>query len=141
MVELIGRDRLCWVQLNSLLSEELSGEQITADNPEDVLAEVHINADVEVLPGVVVVTTERLWDFLSAEEHALWDPTVLDLGLRDEDCPVIEVEVDHALADSVVLVGVLHDRFLEVSSETQHRAVILQPTRLNPWDVLILGLR
>lgn len=55
----------------------------------------------------------------------MWDSAVFDLRLRDEDCAVVEVEVDDALPDAVVLIRVFHDRFLEVTLEAQHCAIIL----------------
>ena len=100
------------------------GERVAAHNPEDMLAEVHVNTNVKVFPGEVITTTECLGDFLSVEEHALWDPTVFDLWFSDEDGPVVEIEVDYALADAVVFIRVLHDRFLEVPSETQNCSII-----------------
>lgn len=60
VVELVERNRLGLVQGNTLLRQEFPGEWITRDDTEDVLAEVHVDADVEVLPGIVVVGAEFL---------------------------------------------------------------------------------
>jgi hypothetical protein len=47
----------------------------------------------------------------------LWDSGVLNSWLDDVDGVIVKVVVDGALSDSVVLVGVFHNWFLEVSTE------------------------
>lgn len=57
---------------------------------------------------------------MSLEEHALWDTAVLNLVLNDVHCVIIQVVVDGALSDTVVLVGVLNYGLLEVGFELQY---------------------
>ena len=50
---------------------------------------VDINPNVEVLPGVPVVTAHRLRDLLAIEEHPLRESTVFDPGFHDINRSVI----------------------------------------------------
>jgi len=54
---------------------------------------------------------------VSFHEDTLWDTGVLNSWLDDVDGVVIKVVVDNTLSQSVVLIGVFNDWFLEVSRE------------------------
>jgi hypothetical protein len=57
---------------------------------------------------------------VSLQEDALWDTRVLNSWLNDVDGVVIEVVIDDALPQSVVLVGILHNWLLEITVEAKH---------------------
>ena len=56
---------------------------------------------------------------MSFHEDAMWDSGVLNSWLDDVDGVVIKIVVNDALSQSVVLVGVFNDWFLEVSREAK----------------------
>jgi hypothetical protein len=57
---------------------------------------------------------------MSLEEDTLRDATVLNSVLQNMKGIVIKVIVNSALADTVVLIRVLHNGLLEVSLKVQH---------------------
>jgi hypothetical protein len=57
---------------------------------------------------------------MSLEEDTLRDATVLNSVLQNMKSIVIKVIVNSALADTVVLIRVLHNGLLEVSLKVQH---------------------
>lgn len=57
---------------------------------------------------------------MSLKENSLWDSCVLYSALDDVDGVVIKVIVKNALADSVVLIRVFNNWFLEVDFEIKY---------------------
>ena len=57
---------------------------------------------------------------MSLEENSLWNSCVLYSALDDVDGVVIKVIVKNALADSVVLIRVFNNWFLEVDFEIKY---------------------
>ena len=57
---------------------------------------------------------------MSLEEYSLWDSRVLYSALDDVDGVIIKVVVKNALADSVVLIRVFNNWFLEVDFEIKY---------------------
>jgi len=68
---------------------------------------------MEIGPIVVTLAIGEK-QFGALEEHSLGNTRVLNLGLNDVERVIFKVEVDDALSDTVVLVGVLDDRLKEV---------------------------
>lgn len=94
---------------------------------------------VEVFPCVVFASSVDLFgDLLSLDEDALHEAGIVDSRFIHVDGTVREIVVNSALADSEVLVRVLHDALLEIAVKTQHLAIVLQPRRLHARDVVIL---
>lgn len=56
---------------------------------------------------------------MAFQKYSLWNTTIFYSTFNDVDCVVIKVVVDDALADSVVLVGVLNDWLLEEAIELE----------------------
>jgi hypothetical protein len=57
---------------------------------------------------------------MSLEEDTLRDATVLKSVLQDMQSVIIEVIVNSAFADAIVLIGVLYNGLLEIGLEVQH---------------------
>jgi hypothetical protein len=57
---------------------------------------------------------------VSLEEDALRDTAVLYSVLEDVQSVIIQIVVNGALADTIILVGVLNDGLLEVGLEVQN---------------------
>jgi hypothetical protein len=59
-------------------------------------------------------------NLVSLEEDTLRDATVLKSVLQDMQSVIIEVIVNSAFADAIVLIGVLYNGLLEIGLEVQH---------------------
>lgn len=118
---------------------ELTGEIIGVGDTENSLIEVDILCDVEVFPGVELLDSEFLGDLLTVHKNALGDSRVLHSRFSHVDGLVVEIVVQNAGTHSVVLQLTLNHSFLEVTEETQHLTVVLQPRGLNTGDVVVLG--
>ena len=57
---------------------------------------------------------------MSLQEDSLWDSCILYSALNDMDSVIIKVIVENALADSVVLIRVFNNWFLEVDFEIKY---------------------
>lgn len=108
------------VELDALVGEETLGEVVTVDHSEDPLVDVEVDANVQVLPSVVLGVIIWIWQLVSLQEDALGDTSVLNSWLDDVDGVIVQVVVDDALAESEVLVGVLNDWLLEVCVEAKN---------------------
>jgi hypothetical protein len=115
----VGSDLRC-AELDALLSVEATGELITVADAEDAAVDVQVLRDVEVPPGVVLRLVFEDWELVALEEDALRDTGVLDARLNNVECVVLEVVEHGAVADTVVLVGVLDDGLLEESGELKN---------------------
>ena len=71
---------------------------------------------------------------MALEEDSLWDTSVLNAVLDDVDGVILKVVVEDALADAVVLVGILNDWLLEVNFEIEN-------LKLNSWRLSIDQIR
>ena len=89
-----------------------------------------LRGDGRTGPPVIMLRGSRRQQF----SH-LRDARVLNLGLGDVHRVVLEVVVEDAVADAVVLEARLVHRLLEVAVEAQHLAVEGHPRRLNRSDV------
>lgn len=103
------------VEWNTLVGEETSGEFIAVDDSEDSCVHIKVHANVQVLPNVVLGWVLWVWQLVSFHEDSLWDSGVLNSWLDDVDGVVIKIVVDNTLSQSVVLIGIFNDWFLEVS--------------------------
>ena len=66
---------------------------------------------------------------MSLEEYSLWDSCVLNSGFDDVYGVIIKVVVEDAFSESVVLICVLNNWFLEIDFEVKHlnkRSVTLE---------------
>jgi hypothetical protein len=117
------------VEWNTLVGVEPSGEIIAVDDSEDSCVHIEVHTNVEVLPNVVLGWVLWVWQLVSLHEDSLWDTGVLNSWLEDVDGVVIEIVENDALSQSVVLIGVFNDWFLEVSRKGEGLSVILEPLR------------
>ena len=138
--EQVIRQRLRLVERDFHVLIELFGEGIAIIYPEDAFEDVEVDSDVEVLPGVMVgQLADHLGHLLPLEEHALRNAGVFDFLLSDEDGLVGKVVVDLDGSDAVVFESAFDDVLLEVGIEAQHFAIVLEPWRLHPRDVVVFG--
>jgi len=77
---------------------------------------------------------------VSLKEDALRDTSVLNTLLNDVDGVIVEVVVDGALSDSIVLGRVFDNWLLEVSFEVKNLSVVLEPLGRNLGDCIVLLL-
>ena len=115
----IIRVALWGANIVSLVGVVSLSELIALDDAEDTAVDVEVHSEAEVDP-IVVAGAVGLGDLGTLQEDALRDTRVGHARLKDQEGVVIQVEVNDALADTVVLVGVLDDGLLEVSVELQH---------------------
>jgi len=57
---------------------------------------------------------------VSLHEDSLWNSRVLNSWLDDVDGIVIKIVVDSAFSDSVVLIGIFNNWFLEITGEAKY---------------------
>jgi len=57
---------------------------------------------------------------VSLHEDSLWNSGVLNSWLDDVDGIVIKIVVDSAFSDSVVLIGIFNNWFLEITGEAKY---------------------
>ena len=67
-----------------------------------------------------------LGQLVSLKEYSLWDTRVLNATLNDVDGIIVEIVVDNAFADSIVLSWVFHYWLLEVGFEVKHLNVTVR---------------
>jgi hypothetical protein len=89
---------------------------------ENAFIEVNVDADIEVFPGVGL-DAAGFGDEVALEENALGNSGVGDTRLQNVDGVVLQVVIQSALTQTVILVLVLNDGLLEVHREVQN----LQP--------------
>ena len=111
-----------WVLLwcsksDSFVGIESLGEVIGIHNSENSLVNVQVHSDVEVFPGVSFWLLSWDEDLVSLKENTLRNARVLDAVLKDVKGIIIKIVVHCAFTDTVILVGILHNRLLEVSLE------------------------
>jgi len=93
---------------------------------------------IEILPCVVTIHgIELLWYLLSLDEQPLLNAWVHDTRFVHVDSAVGEVVVNCAFSYAVVLIRILNDTFLEVGIKPKDLTIVLQPRRLDSWDVIV----
>jgi hypothetical protein len=107
-------------QSDSFVVVEATSELISFNNAEDTGVNVNVAANREVTPGVGVGRGVWLGDKVALKEDTLRDARVLNAALDDVEGVILEVVEHDALADTVILVGVLDNGFLEVGVEFEH---------------------
>lgn len=115
-------EKILWVCLwgtkgNSLIGKESSSEIIAVNDSENSLVDIKVGTDVEITPEVVLGLVFWVWELVSLQEDTLWDSGVLNSWLNDVDGVIVEVVVDDALSNSVVLVGIFNNWLLEIAVE------------------------
>lgn len=117
--EVLG-ESLGGVEGDTLVCEESLGEVVAVNYSENSRVDVEVDGDVEVLPHVVLALVFGVGQFVALQEHTLGHARILSLHLLDHDGVVIQVIVQGALADAIVLVGVFHHGFLEEAEKSEH---------------------
>ena len=110
--------------VNAFVGVECLGELIRVNDAENTGVDIQVLAELEVRP--VIGSTGWVWQLVSLKEDALRDSSVLNAALNDVDGVVVEVVVEDALADPVVLVGVFNNWLLEVGFEVKHLKVTVR---------------
>ena len=118
MLEGILRVVLSGTDIDALVGVVAASEFVTVNDAEDARVDVKVHAEAEIRP-VIVTGAVRLEQLRALKENALRDSRVLDAGLNDVEGVIIEVEVDDALPDTVVLRRVLNDGLEEVGLEVE----------------------
>jgi hypothetical protein len=137
MSEWIIGESLRQTDIKSLVREVSFGEIVTVNNSEHSRINIEICAESQICP---VVISRLVWfrQLVSLEENSLWDSCVLYSALDDVDGVVIKVIVKNALADSVVLIWVFNNWFLEVDFEIKYLSIVLEPLGSNFGDGIVL---
>lgn len=125
MHEGVGWECLSSSERNAGGGEELAREFIAVNNAENTMVHIKISTNGKILPGVVVSRSVRdfargLGDNVTLEENTLGDSSVFNARLNNVHSIILEVIEYDALTEAVVLVGIFHDGFLEVSIELEH---------------------
>lgn len=118
-------EQVLWVAFGSiewsaLVGVESSSEVIAVNDSDYSIINVEVDSNIQILPDVVFGLVMWVWEFVSLQEDSLWDTGVLDSWLEDVDGVVIKIVEENALSNSVVLVGVLNDWFLEIALEGEN---------------------
>ena len=116
--EWVSRVILRCANIDTFIGEVGTRELITVDDAEDAVVDVEVHTEAEIGP-VVVARAVRLEQLGTLQEDALRDARVGHTRLEDMESIIIQVEVDDALPDAVVLRGVLNDRLQEVRLEIE----------------------
>jgi len=102
----------------SLVGVEGASEVVAIDNTEDTRVHVDFHGDPEVTP-VVALGGAGLGDLVALKEDSLRNSGVLNAVLNDVKGIIIEVVVDDAATDAVVLGSIFDDGLLEVGFEVE----------------------
>ena len=132
--ELVIWEALGHAQFGSLIGVELASEIVAVNNAEHSAVNIQIHAEAEISPHVNGVVLAWHGELVALEEDSLWDTSVLNAVLDDVDGVILKVVVEDALADAVVLVGILNDWLLEVNFEIEN-------LKLNSWRLSIDQIR
>jgi len=118
-------ERIIWISFwdikcNTLILVESLGEIISIDYAEDSSIHIEVDANIQISP--CVDSGFLSWDehLVTLEEHTLRDAAVFNSVLKDVQSIVIEIVVNGALSDTVVLIGILYNGFLEVALEVKN---------------------
>ena len=119
MSEWVIRESLRYTDVKSLVRKVSFGEVVTVNNSEHSRINIDICAESQICP---VVVSRLVWfgQLVSLQEDSLWDSCILYSALNDMDSVIIKVIVENALADSVVLIRVFNNWFLEVDFEIKY---------------------
>ena len=117
--EWVVREVLIGIDLVALVTVELASEIITSNNTENAVVNIKVHTNVQIFP-LIISAAIGLGDFVSLKEDALRDTRVLYAMLENMDGVVFKIVVDNALADTVVLGGILHNWLLEVCLEVEN---------------------
>jgi hypothetical protein len=104
-------------KLNAFVGVEAASKIVAIDDAEDSGVDVDGAANCEITPGVKIGRAVGLGNKVALKENSLRDTWVLDARLDNVNCVVLEVVENDALAEAVVLSGVLNDGLLEVGVE------------------------
>ena len=115
----VSRVVLGLTDIGALVGEVAAREFITVHDAEHAAVDVEVHTEAEITP-VVVTRAIGLDQLGTLQENALRDTRVGHTRLKDVESIIIEVEVDEALSDAVVLGRVLDDRLEEVCLEIEH---------------------
>jgi len=132
--EFVIWEALGTTQVSSLIGVELASEIVTVDNTEHSAVNIQIHAEAEIGPDVDGIIHAWHGELVALEEDTLWDAGVLNAVLNDVDGVVLKIVVKDALANTVVLVGILYDWLLEVNFEIEN-------LKLNSWRLSIDQIR
>ena len=116
--EWILRVVLCWTDIDTLIGVVAACELITVHDAEDAAIDIEVHTEAEIGP-VVVARAVGLKQLGTLQEDALRDARVGHARLKDVEGVIVEVEVDDALSNAIVLRGVLNDGLEEVSFEIE----------------------
>ena len=104
---------------NALILVESSGELISINDAEDSAVNIQIHAYIQIFPCVDLGFLSGDKHFVSLEEDTLRNATVLNSILQDVKGVIIQIVVNSALADAVVLIGALDNGLLEIGLKVQ----------------------
>lgn len=134
----IRRNRLWVIELDSHILIEFPCKSVSISDSENPFVEVNVDADIEILPGVVGRGVIQLFgDFLPLDEETLDDSGILSSWFIDVDGSVTEIIVDIAFSDSIVFDRVFNYCLLEVAGKSQDLSIVLQPRRLDSRNIII----
>ena len=103
----------------SLVGIIAASELVTVDDAEHAAVDVEVHAEAEIRPVVVNTRPVRLLQLCALQENTLRDARVGNARLDDVEGVIVQVEVDDALPDAVVLRRVLDDGLEEVGLEVE----------------------
>lgn len=118
---------------------EFFSERIAIIDSENSLEEIDIDCNVEIFPCVVVSKLSNDFRyFLSFQKDSLRNTWILDLLFSDINGFIRKIVIDKDRSDSIVFKSAFYNVLLEIRVESQHFSIILEPRRLNTWDVIVL---
>ena len=108
------------IKSNSFILVESSSELISINDTEDSAVYIQIHAYIQIFPVVDFRFLSGDEYFVSLEEDALRDATVLNSILCDVQGVIFQIVVNSALADAVVFIRALNNGLLEVCLEVKY---------------------
>mmetsp|Transcript_27970 Transcript_27970/g.55067 ORF Transcript_27970/g.55067 Transcript_27970/m.55067 type:complete len:506 (-) Transcript_27970:221-1738(-) len=114
-------------KINTVVFEEGSGEVVAVCQAEDTAVDAEFSGDEEIVKVDKLVVA--LGDAVSLDENALGDTGVLNLGLGNVHRVILQIVVDHALANAEIFERARVHSFFEEAEKAQDFPVVRNPGR------------
>ena len=108
------------IKCNTFIGIETPREIITITNSENSLVDIQVLRKVQILPVIVLGLIMGKWKLVSLQEDTLGYTRVLNSWFNNVNGIIIKIVVDDALSDSVVLIWILNNWFLEICMEFEN---------------------
>lgn len=119
LLERITGVALWIIKCNTFNLVESLCEVICINNTENSTVNIEVGSNIQISPGVDLGLLTGDENLVSLEENSLRDTAILNSIFEDMKSIIIEIVINSAFTDTIILGGVLNNGLLEVCLEVQ----------------------